>query len=55
MHIGPVDAYLAMAAAAVGETSRASAHADAALALCDAWDLPLVAEWLRRSGIAPAS
>lgn len=41
---GPVDAYLAMAAAAAGEPGLAAQHADAALAQCDAWELPLVAE-----------
>ena len=47
MHIGPVDAYLALAAAATGETSLAAAHADSALELCVTWEIPLVAEWLR--------
>jgi hypothetical protein len=43
---GPVDAYLACAAAAAGETSVAAVHADAALALCEAWGTPVVADWL---------
>ncbi|CCH76795.1 Transcriptional activator domain [Nostocoides japonicum T1-X7] len=43
---GPVDAFLALAAAATGETALASRHADAALALCEAWDIPLAARWL---------
>ena len=47
MHIGPVDAYLALAAAATGETSLAASHADSALELCVTWEIPLVAEWLR--------
>jgi len=44
---GPVDAYLACAAAAAGETAWASAHADDAAALCEKWEIPLVAQWLR--------
>lgn len=43
---GPVDAYLAMAAAAAGETRLAAGHAEAALAQCREWDLPLVAHRL---------
>lgn len=43
---GPVDAYLAMAAAAAGETRLATGHAEAALAQCREWDLPLVAHRL---------
>lgn len=43
---GPVDAYLAMAAAAAGETRLAARHAEAALAQCREWDLPLVAHRL---------
>jgi len=44
---GPVDLYLACAAAAAGDTARASAHADDAAALCETWGIPLVAQWLR--------
>jgi hypothetical protein len=44
--IGPVDAYLAMAAAAVGETAVASRHADDAVALATAWELPVLRAWL---------
>jgi DNA-binding SARP family transcriptional activator len=40
---GPADAYLAMAAAAAGETALATEHAAAAAALCRTWDLPQVA------------
>ncbi len=47
MPMGPVDAFLALAAAAVGEQELAGRHADDALALCAAWDVPLVAQWLR--------
>ena len=42
---GPVDAYLAMAAAATGETGIASRHADAAAALAEEWDIPLFGRW----------
>lgn len=44
--LGPVDTYLALAAAATGETDLASRHADAALALCAAWEIPVVADWV---------
>lgn len=43
---GPVDAYLALAAAALGEGATARAHADRALELCIEWEVPLVARWL---------
>ncbi|GAA1792249.1 BTAD domain-containing putative transcriptional regulator [Nocardioides hankookensis] len=45
--LGPVDAYLALAAAAVGERDLAARHADRALALADEWRIPLFAAWLR--------
>ncbi|NYG06869.1 DNA-binding SARP family transcriptional activator [Phycicoccus badiiscoriae] len=45
--MGPVDAYLAHAAAAVGETELAGRHADRALELCEEWQIPLAAQWLR--------
>jgi DNA-binding SARP family transcriptional activator len=44
---GPVDLYLACAAAAAGETARAAVHADDAAALCEKWEIPLAAQWLR--------
>lgn len=47
MAFGPVDAFLAMAAAAVGELDLAARHADAALELCRAWRIPLAEQWLR--------
>jgi hypothetical protein len=47
MHSGPVDAYLALAAAATGERSLACGHADSALELCQRWEIPLVGQWLR--------
>ncbi|GAW50521.1 Transcriptional activator domain [Nocardioides sp. PD653-B2] len=45
--IGPVDAFLAMAAAATGEVGLAARHADDALAIAASWDLPLVVDWIR--------
>jgi hypothetical protein len=44
---GPVDAFLALAAAAAGEREQAARHADAALALAEQWEIPLAAQWLR--------
>jgi hypothetical protein len=44
--LGPVDAFLALAAAAAGERASAARHADDAAALCAAWEIPLVADWL---------
>ena len=41
--LGPVDGYLAMAAAAAGETAVATRHADDAEELCRRWEIPLVA------------
>jgi hypothetical protein len=46
-HMGPVDGFLALAAAARGDRDVAAAHADDALALCHEWDIPLAAAWLR--------
>ncbi len=43
---GPVDGYLACAAAAAGRLDLARAHADDALRLADAWGVPLYAAWL---------
>ncbi len=43
--LGPVDAFLALAAAAVGERELAPGHADDALRLCAAWGMGPVAEW----------
>jgi hypothetical protein len=45
--LGPVDAFLAHAAAAVGDLELAGAHAADALLLCEEWRIPLVAQWLR--------
>ena len=45
--MGPVDVYLAQAAAAVGEAELAARHADRALELMEAWEIPLAAQWLR--------
>lgn len=44
--MGPVDAYLALAAAAVGDQELARGHADRALELMAAWQIPLAAGWL---------
>ena len=44
--LGPVDAFLALAAAAVGERDLATRHADDALRLCGAWRMGPVADWL---------
>ncbi|WP_345503013.1 BTAD domain-containing putative transcriptional regulator [Pedococcus ginsenosidimutans] len=45
--LGPVDAFLALAAAAGGEKDVAARHADRALELCEDWQVPLAAQWLR--------
>jgi DNA-binding SARP family transcriptional activator/tetratricopeptide (TPR) repeat protein len=45
--MGPVDGYLAQAAAAVGEAELAARHADRAIELAEAWRTPLAAQWLR--------
>jgi DNA-binding SARP family transcriptional activator len=45
--IGPVDAFLALAACATGEKELAARHADASIALIRKWDIPLVAAWLQ--------
>ncbi|WP_370619682.1 BTAD domain-containing putative transcriptional regulator [Mumia qirimensis] len=45
MALGPVDAYLALASAATGDLERAAHHADDALALIEAWNIPLVEGW----------
>ncbi len=42
---GPVDAYLALAAAATGETGIAGRHADAAAALAEKWAIPVFGTW----------
>ena len=43
--LGPVDAYLAMAAEATGERALATRHADDAARLCEEWRIPLAAQW----------
>jgi len=45
--IGPVDAFLALAAMATGERNLATRHADRALELCGEWEIPLAAQWMR--------
>ncbi|MGZ4448771.1 MAG: BTAD domain-containing putative transcriptional regulator [Nocardioides sp.] len=49
---GPVDAYLALGAAAAGERAVAAGHADAALALAEEWGLAVFADWLREQRAA---
>ncbi len=44
---GPVDAYLALACVATGETSLATRHADEAERLAQAWEIPLFERWWR--------
>ena len=44
--LGPVDAYLALALAVLGDTSSATAYADRAEQQARDWDLPAVTRWL---------
>jgi hypothetical protein len=44
--LGPVDTYLALAAAAGGDLPLAARHADDGVALAKSWGIPLVADWL---------
>jgi DNA-binding SARP family transcriptional activator len=46
-HTGPVDLFLALAAAACGHRDLAARHADDAERLCAEWQIPLAAQWLR--------
>jgi hypothetical protein len=46
-HMGPVDLYLAEAAAARGLRDLASRHADQGLRLCEQWQIPLAGRWFR--------
>ena len=46
--LGPVDAFLAHAAAALGDREAAAEHAAEALRLMDLWDLPLCRTWFER-------
>jgi hypothetical protein len=43
--LGPVDAFLAMAAEATGERALATRHAEDAARLCEQWRIPLAGEW----------
>jgi DNA-binding SARP family transcriptional activator/tetratricopeptide (TPR) repeat protein len=47
--IGPIDMFLAMAAHTVGDDDLATRHADRAGELCEQWDVPLAADWVRRA------
>jgi hypothetical protein len=44
---GPVDLFLAEAAAAAGDLTLATRHAEDAQRLCEEWEIPLAAQWLR--------
>jgi hypothetical protein len=46
--LGPVDTYLALAAAAAGQETMATRHTDDALALCDQWGLTVCAQAIQR-------
>jgi DNA-binding SARP family transcriptional activator len=46
-HLGPIDAFLAMASCAVGEGARATEHAERATKLMEEWQIPLAAQWWR--------
>jgi hypothetical protein len=45
--MGPVDGFLACAAAAQGLDQAATAHADRAARLMQEWEIPLAAQWLQ--------
>jgi hypothetical protein len=45
--LGPVDAFLALAAAASGRHDEAVRHAEAAEALMDTWAIPACGAWFR--------
>jgi hypothetical protein len=44
--VGPVDGYLALAHATLGDLEAAARHADAAERIAEEWDLPRYAEWI---------
>ncbi|WP_165372594.1 BTAD domain-containing putative transcriptional regulator [Nocardioides iriomotensis] len=48
MAVGPVDGYAALAAATCGDRAAATAWADRAAELAEAWRLPVYATWLSR-------
>ncbi|WP_191908019.1 BTAD domain-containing putative transcriptional regulator [Nocardioides cynanchi] len=50
-HTGPVDLFLALAAAARGDQGLAARHADDAERLCAEWQIPLAAQWLREQRV----
>jgi hypothetical protein len=45
---GPFDLYLSMAARATSDVDLAGQHADRAVELCRAWQIPVVSDWLDR-------
>jgi DNA-binding SARP family transcriptional activator len=46
--IGPLDAFLAMGAAALGDPEAATRHADRAIEQARSWGLPVAEAWVRR-------
>jgi DNA-binding SARP family transcriptional activator len=46
LNLGPVRAFLALAAAASGDRPAATAYADRAAAQCEEWGIPLAGRWL---------
>ncbi|MDF1606304.1 BTAD domain-containing putative transcriptional regulator [Nocardioides sp. YIM 152315] len=46
--IGPVDIFLAMAAHTTGQDDLAARHAERAVELCEAWQIPLARDWCVR-------
>lgn len=48
LNAGPVDAFLAIAAAGSGQPVTAAAHADAAVALMDGWGMTVGRAWFER-------
>jgi hypothetical protein len=45
--LGPADAFLALGACAAGDLAAARRHADDAERLCEQWEVPRIAQWLR--------
>ena len=45
--IGPLDGYLSLALAAIGEQDEAAERADAALAMADEWGFTAYRDWLQ--------
>lgn len=47
--LGPVDAFLALAAYATGERDLATRHAENAARLCEEWEIPLCSAWFAKA------